>query len=166
MSREATFRARDAAQLAYDREWTVAADATPPLAAHVLTARTGYTHHGIYVGDGRVVHYRGLSRHLRAGPVEEVSLAEFAQGHPVRVRPHADPRFDRQDVIERARSRLGENAYRLLSNNCEHFCEWCVLGRSRSRQIEALCSAPRRALHGLLRLLVPFVRTAATGTAE
>jgi len=120
------------------RERLVAADATPPLAAHVVTARTGYTHHGIYVGDGNVVHYRGLSRGWRAGPVEEVSLAEFARGRPVRVRPHMSARFDRDDVVARARSRLGEDCYRILSNNCEHFCEWCVHGENRSPQIEAL----------------------------
>ena len=25
-----------------------------------------------------------------------------------------------------ARSRLGERSYRILTNNCEHFCEWCL----------------------------------------
>jgi hypothetical protein len=167
MSGEAAHSVRSAARLEGDWPWPVAASAAPPLAAHVVTARLGYTHHGIYVGDGKVVHYRGLSRGLlRAGPVEEVSLAEFARGHAVRIRPHAGPRFDGQTVIARARSRLGEDAYRILSNNCEHFCEWCVHGRSRSRQVELLWTAPRRALHAVLQRLIPEVRTTATGTAD
>jgi hypothetical protein len=144
----------DAAPPQWDREWTLTADAVPPLAAHVVTARVGYTHHGIYVGNGNVVHYRGLSRGLRAGPVEEISLARFAGGHPVRVRPHEAARFDRQSVIARARSRLGENSYRILSNNCEHFCEWCVQGMSRSRQVERFFTAPRRGLLYALRWLL------------
>ena len=135
-----------------EQEWLVAA---PPIAAHVVASRTLYTHHGIYVGDGKVVHYRGLSRVWRAGPVEEVSLTEFARGRSVRVRPHSGARFDRDAVVARARSRLGEDRYRILSNNCEHFCEWCVHGRNRSRQVEEFFARPRRALLAALRFLLP-----------
>jgi hypothetical protein len=35
-----------------------------------------------------------------------------------------------------ARSRLGENDYRLLTNICEHVCNWCRSGVSRSEQVE------------------------------
>src|SRR5258707_11780449 len=55
----------------------------PPMGAHIVTERRGYTHHGIYVGAGKVVHYAGLSRGLRRGPVEEISLSRFAAGHRV-----------------------------------------------------------------------------------
>jgi hypothetical protein len=41
-------------------------------------------------------------------------------------------------VVLRARSRLGENRYHIVRNNCEHFCEWCLSGVSRSRQLESL----------------------------
>jgi hypothetical protein len=51
-----------------------------------------------------------------------------------------DARFDRDAVAARAQSRLGENRYRALSNNCEHLCEWCIHGENRSRQIERLRS--------------------------
>ena len=149
MTRENTLEVHDSGhRISPDREWLVAADETPPLAAHIVSSRTGYTHHGIYIGDGKVVHYAGLSRGWRSAPVEEVSLAEFSRGRPVRVRTHIQPRFDRSDVVARARSRLGEDSYRILSNNCEHFCEWCVCGESRSRQIEL-----RYALLAALRLL-------------
>lgn len=42
-----------------------------PPGAHLTTPRRGYVHHGIYAGDGRVVHYAGFSRILRRGPVEK-----------------------------------------------------------------------------------------------
>jgi hypothetical protein len=74
--------------------------------------------------------------------VEEVSLALFAHGQGLYVRPHTAPRFDCQEVIERARSRLGENRYSLLCNNCEHFCEWCVHDISRSLQVERALKFP------------------------
>jgi hypothetical protein len=31
----------------------------PPIGAHIVTPRRGYTHHGIYAGEGRVVQYGG-----------------------------------------------------------------------------------------------------------
>ena len=48
-----------------EREWRLAENDAPPLGSHVVTSRRGYTHHGIFVGDGRVVHYAGLSRGWR-----------------------------------------------------------------------------------------------------
>jgi hypothetical protein len=129
-----------------EREWLLDAGDTPPPAAHVVTSRHGYTHHGIYLGDDKVVHYSGWSRGWRAGPVEEISLAEFARGRPIRVRPCANPRFNLDDVVARARSRLGENRCRILSNNCEHFCEWCLRGEQRSRRIDAWRAWPSRML--------------------
>src|ERR1700733_10366617 len=88
---------------------TLESEREPPLGAHVVTPRRGYTHHGIYVGLGRVVHYRGLSRGLGRGPVEEVSLSEFAQGRPIWLRLEDSPWPNRDEVVRRARSRLGEN---------------------------------------------------------
>jgi hypothetical protein len=70
--------------------------------------------------------------------VEEVCLARFAQGHAVFVRPHPAPRFRGDEVIRRARSRLGENRYAILRNNCEHFSEWCVQGEARSSQVDGI----------------------------
>jgi Lecithin retinol acyltransferase len=116
----------------------------PPMGAHLVTPRRGFLHHGIYVGDGKVVHYSGLSYRLRRGPVEEVSLAQFARGHGVWVRPSASSTFDLWEVIDRARSRVGENCYRLLTNNCEHFCEWCLRGEARSQQVEEMMGRLRR----------------------
>ena len=95
-------------------------------------------HHGIYVGDGKVIHYAGLARGSFRGRVEEVALAEFAYGRGLWTRSSDLPAFVPQEVIRRARSRVGENRYRVLRNNCEHFCEWCLRGESRSYQIERL----------------------------
>jgi len=108
----------------------------PPIGAHLITPRRGYTHHGVYVGQGSVLHYAGLARDLQSGPVEEVSLERFANGRPVYIECRSTPALDEQDIVGRARSRLGENRYRLLTNNCEHFSEWSRFGTSRSPQVE------------------------------
>ena len=139
-------------------ELELTAGAIPPLAAHVVTSRIGYSHHGIHVGNGRVVHYSGLSRGWRGGPVEEVPLAEFARGRPVRVRVHVGARFDSAAVVARARSRLGEKRYRALSNNCEHLCEWCIYGENRSRQVEVMRCRSLRVFRAVSRLVAAPVR--------
>lgn len=126
----------------------------PPLGAHLVTPRFGYVHHGIHVGGGRVVHYAGLSRLLLLrGPVREVTLAAFAGGRPVAIKFRPRPRFSPDEIVARARSRLGENRYRLTSNNCEHFAEWCLSGESRSEQVERYVGAVRAAAGRLGRRL-------------
>ncbi|HME40459.1 MAG TPA: lecithin retinol acyltransferase family protein [Steroidobacteraceae bacterium] len=121
----------------------------PPLGAHLATSRWGYSHHGVYVGGGRAVHYSGLSGFWQCGPVEEVSLSRFVNGHSVRIVEHAEPQYSPEEIVRRARSRLGENEYRLLNNNCEHFCNWCLSGVSRSAQVERRLRSPIRMLGAL-----------------
>jgi len=63
-------------------------------------------------------------------------MAEFSRYHSFWVKSDAEPLFSAKEVVRRARSRLGEDRYRLLTNNCEHFCEWCLHGQDRSYQVE------------------------------
>lgn len=113
----------------------------PQPGSHLISPRRGYVHHGIYVGEGKVVHYAGLACGHFRGRIEEVSLAQFAYGRSVWTRTANLPGFVPQEVIRRARSRVGENRYRVLRNNCEHFCEWCLRGESRSYQVERFLSS-------------------------
>jgi hypothetical protein len=126
------------------------------LGSHLVTPRRGYLHHGIYVGARKVVHYPGRAHGLRREPVEEVPFAHFARGQRVLVRSNAPSDFDVREVICRARSRVGEDRYRLLTNNCEHFCEWCLRGTARSFQVEAWLARPRLTLHLILLLAIAF----------
>jgi len=122
----------------------------PALGAHLVTPRRGYTHHGIYVGQGRVIHYGGLSTGFQVRPVEEISLADFAGGFGwvVKTQPAA---FTASEIVSRARSRVGEDSYQLVKNNCEHFCVWCRIGHAYSEQVASwLC--PRGLLRNLMAL--------------
>lgn len=110
--------------------------AEPSVGAHLVTPRRGYTHHGIYAGEGRVLHYAGLARNFQSGPVEEVSLEYFANGRAVYIECRETQALEAQEIVMRARSRIGESKYRLLTNNCEHFTEWSRFGTDRSRQVE------------------------------
>ncbi|MGA3951993.1 lecithin retinol acyltransferase family protein [Ralstonia nicotianae] len=125
-----------------------------PLGAHLVTQRNGYEHHGIYVGNGQVIHYAGFARRQRRGPVEKISITCFACGFAVYVKFEVCPSYDGEEVARRAGSRLGEDDYRLLTNNCEHFCSWCLFGECRSAQVEACLKSPGRAVRTLFRLML------------
>ncbi|MFA6654182.1 MAG: lecithin retinol acyltransferase family protein [Candidatus Delongbacteria bacterium] len=103
------------------------------LGDHLKVTRCGYEHHGIYVGNGEVIEYDGPDG---GGLVQQVSLTLFAGDLLITTVP--SPRvFSREDVVERARSRLGEMEYNLITNNCEHFCNWCRSGIHFSFQVVA-----------------------------
>src|SRR5580692_2557019 len=144
----------------------LASNIEPPLGAHMVTPRRGYTHHGIYVGGGKVVQYGGLSWGLRRGPVEEVSVAQFSQGRPVWVRVLGSHWFDRHEVVRRARLRLGEDRYSVLTNNCEHFCEWCVRGQHRSYQVDDRIAGYRGIVLKLIELLSRARQPRDSGAAD
>ena len=102
---------------------------------HLITERLGYTHHGIYLGKNKVIHYSGLAAGLRAGPVEVTDLIVFSQGKRTYVQQHESRKFSHRQTIKRARSRLSEDKYNLLLNNCEHFINWCIYGKASSPQV-------------------------------
>jgi hypothetical protein len=97
---------------------------------HLVVSRGLYTHHGVYAGDGWVVH-------KDFGPVRLETLAAFARGAKIRIcKPKAGD-FPAKTVLARAVSRLGEDRYDLLFDNCEHFVRWCRSGKSDSPQVAA-----------------------------
>jgi Lecithin retinol acyltransferase len=97
----------------------------------LLNLQGVYEHHGIDCGDGSVIHYRKPSE-----IIEQTSIETFARGNPVYIRKYeAGFHFIADVVVSRAQSRLGEQKYNLLFNNCEHFATWCKTGFSDSKQI-------------------------------
>jgi hypothetical protein len=120
-------------------------DAEPPVGAHLVTPWRGFAHHGIYVGNGRVVHYNSTVYQFRRRPIEETSMQEFREGRPLFLVDHAETVYETNEVLRRARSRLGEDRYHLLNNNCEHLVEWCLHGVERSFQVESAIEFPQRA---------------------
>jgi hypothetical protein len=90
-----------------------------------------YQHHGIDYGDGTVIHYRKPSE-----IIERTSFATFSRGNSVSIKVYSQGFcFVPDVVVSRAESRLGEENYNLLFNNCEHFATWCKTGISDSKQI-------------------------------
>lgn len=99
-------------------------------ADHLATPIIGYTHHGLYVGGGFVV------EKSRNG-VNLATLDEFSEDHEIRVVHHARKRkFTRDESVNRAYSRLGEDKYNVIFDNCEHFVNWCIFGIATSKQVQ------------------------------
>ena len=107
-----------------------------------LTLRGVYEHHGIDCGDGTIIHYRKLEDSAR---IERTSLAVFTQGNSIYIKQYLEGFcFIADDAIRRAESRLGEENYNLLFNNCEHFATWCKTGISDSKQVRDFMPALSR----------------------
>ncbi|MGU5717765.1 lecithin retinol acyltransferase family protein [Aeromonas taiwanensis] len=101
---------------------------------HLVTARLGYTHHGLYVGSDLVIHYQGPNLGL-PGEIVMTSLGEFSDGKPIWCKFCPVRQYDRAASIERAHTRLGEHRYDVLFSNCEHFVMWCIHGLHHSLRI-------------------------------
>lgn len=122
--------------------------ATINIGDHVYSPRKGYTHHGIYIGGNEVVHYSGFVDGWKGGKIEATTLRRFQRGNSVHVRRYTDKskfdanlhtrsarKYSAEKTVERALSRLDEDWYNVLVNNCEHFACWCVTGRHSSEQV-------------------------------
>ncbi len=106
------------------------------LGDHVRVKRRGYWHHGIDCGDGTVISYAGEHEEKRNPMVRRTSIDRFAKGQTVRTVGHPEAFCHGPEaVVARAEARLGEERYRLLDQNCEHFAEWCKTGTRRSLQV-------------------------------
>jgi hypothetical protein len=111
---------------------------------HIFLSQQAYTHHGIDLGDGTVVHWAppspgpgsllDLVASKHQAQVRRVTVGEFARGRAVWVREYAGG-FDADTVVKRALSRCGDRGYHLADNNCEHFACWCKTGCHHSEQV-------------------------------
>ena len=87
---------------------------------------------------------------LYGRPTEEVPFSEFRKkfAHPETARTLWDVLkisnyhlYTPEETVIRARERIGETSYNLLTNNCEHFAIWCKTGISESHQIQDVLNA-------------------------
>lgn len=122
-----------------------------------------YTHWGVAIGDGKIVHLSGdeddgLSANVGgklgsvSGSVFTISGVNFekakvkcddfwdiARKSKANVNNSKDE-YIRADavhvIIDRALSRMGVIGYNMLWSNCEHFASWCRYGMAWSEQVD------------------------------
>lgn len=109
---------------------------------HIYINCGAYTHHGIDCGDGTAIHYTG---EMLQGVISRTSMDAFTFGNVVFVRQYDI--YDLSDiVILRAESRLNEDKYNLIFNNCEHFATWCKTGKHDSEQVNRVATTMASAI--------------------
>ena len=105
----------------------------------VKRKRRFYTHHGIYMGDGEVVHVIGSVREKIDPEVRKTDLAGFLKGGKLKRRTYKErlPAFETIRIAER---HISDKSYSMIWNNCEHFATYCVTGKKKSRQVNGTLS--------------------------
>ncbi|TNE43153.1 MAG: hypothetical protein EP343_34670 [Deltaproteobacteria bacterium] len=105
---------------------------------HIKVARWQgiYYHHGIDRGDGTVIHYSGEVASKQDASIRQDTMATFLDGGRMETCDHYEALFTPDEIIQRAESRIGEKAYGLYGNNCEHFARWCRTNEHLSEQVE------------------------------
>ena len=87
---------------------------------HIAVLRSGYSHHGIYDGNGGVIEYNDSI-------VRYTSLHDFACGSNV-YKINERAAYSENEIVSRAYSRIDEQDYNVIYNNCENFATWCRCG--------------------------------------
>ncbi|WP_434347634.1 lecithin retinol acyltransferase family protein [Myxococcus virescens] len=114
---------------------TIVAERLYHLGDHLRSTRGVYTHHGIYVGEGQVVHYAGdRAKDADSARVRLGTLEQFADGQPIEVVPYGTC-LPPIEVVMRAHSLLGEARYNLVLRNCEHLATLAKVGVPFSTQV-------------------------------
>ncbi|WP_373601137.1 lecithin retinol acyltransferase family protein [Paraclostridium bifermentans] len=100
-----------------------------------------YKHFGIYINDDCVIHYDGKidDRFLREMCIRQTTLDRFlASKDSFSIYNFNCSDIDACEVVSRAKSRIGEENFNLIFNNCEHFGLWCKTGVSKSNQVNLI----------------------------
>lgn len=96
------------------------------------------THHGIYCGDGTVIHFDGNDKLSGQAKIRRDSLEEFCRPFSVSeilVFKQCPP-SNADVVLQRAEACLGKSGYSLFGNNCEHFATFCITNEWKSDQVD------------------------------
>lgn len=115
---------------------------------HIVVDRGIYTHHGVYIGNNKIIHYSGEPGSSQ-GIISITMLKNFVKMDTFWVYPHNNA-LSPNKIVERAKSRLGEDKYDLVFNNCEHFANWCCTGKNCSPQVDHICMMAKEISFGIL----------------
>ena len=120
---------------------------------HIFVRRKGllYSHHGIYAGEGNVIHFKGSEKEKRDPAVIITDIDNFLNGGKLRRRDYKE-RLPYSESLIIAREHLSKKGYSLRVNNCEHFATYCATGNKKSRQV-------RRAIGGIATITLALTVT-------
>ncbi|KAL5012954.1 hypothetical protein ScPMuIL_011505 [Solemya velum] len=108
--------------------------------------RGRYSHWGVYVGDGHIVHMTGdgndgINANFDSGKLFTICGTEFNKAFVKKdnfwdvtqdskaIKNNSKDRkcnpLSAEEIVERALARIGNITYNVLWKNCEHFAAWC-----------------------------------------
>jgi hypothetical protein len=95
-----------------------------------------YAHHGIDLGDGRIVHFGEPGKDAAQAAIRITGMHEFLKdGRPIVVQYEPEQMLAPEESVRLALAGVGEKDYSLAFNNCEHFATYCKTGSKESRQV-------------------------------
>lgn len=97
-----------------------------------------YSHHGIYMADGTVIHFTEPFKEESKSKILRTSLSAFARGRRVEVVEYEGFHFHRDITMYLAENSIGREDFGILRNNCEHLASWCKTGVMESRQSKSV----------------------------
>ncbi len=106
---------------------------------HIYVKRKGYfyTHHGIYAGNGQVLHFKGAIKEKKDPTVILSDIDTFLNDGTLQRR-HYKHRLPHSKSLQMARAHLDQKGYSLVFNNCEHFATYCATGKKKSTQVHRI----------------------------
>lgn len=95
-----------------------------------------FSHYVIYLGSerGQPVFAANFLNGVKIISNDEIN-EQLEVYRPDRIDRFPGNTYQRRSAVERARSKIGEKAYGLLSNNCEHYKNWVHYGQHISDQV-------------------------------
>ncbi len=104
---------------------------------YVKRKRHFYSHHGIYAGNGQVLHFKGAVREKQDPTVIISDMATFLNNGELQRRSYKR-RLPHAETVKVARAHLAQKDYSLVFNNCEHFATYCATGKKKSQQVSKI----------------------------
>lgn len=105
-----------------------------------LTDPLGLKHYAMMVDEHGSLQPRFIAN-LSGGVqiLSEKQIEEYVSKCEVTcIERHPGDKVQRRRSIIRALKRLGEKAYNIIFNNCEHFKNWLLYGKATSKQVVAM----------------------------
>lgn len=131
-------------------------DATRGDIIRTQIGNTNLFHYGIYISEEEIIQF-GYSPVIRDKDKDNIvvvstSIDTFSQNNFVEV-GECTPKekkkiFPVEEIISRAKNRLGEGGYNILHNNCEHFVYECAFGEKFCAKEEEVRNKWRTLLKG------------------
>lgn len=103
-----------------------------------------YYHHGIYEDDDHIYQYaakEGSEVSQENALIICTNLKTFAKDGEVEARDYNEEELKKlrpkDEIIKTAKNMLGTGLgeYNLVTNNCEHFSNYCAFGKKESNQV-------------------------------